>query len=182
MQRPDLILIGLRGSGKSTVGRAAAARLNREFVDLDDLTPGVMGFASIAEAWSAAGEPGFRNAEVNALERLLRSDPSIARVIALGGGTPTAPGAEALLRGARRSARAAVVYLRARAPALRSRLRISENQHRPALTPSGDVLDEIEQVFQRRDALYRGVADAVIHTDEKSLEDVVDELVGWVGT
>ena len=66
-----VILIGLRGSGKTTVGRALAARLGVSFCDLDDVTVRAMGASSVAEAWRAQGERGFREAEGRALAEAL---------------------------------------------------------------------------------------------------------------
>jgi len=177
VSKPDLILIGLRGSGKSVVGRAAGARLGRSFIDLDDVTPALMGYPSVAAAWTAAGEPAFRLAEVSALRQVIRDETPSGRVIALGGGTPTAPGAAAILNDARGSGAAAVMYLRAGAQALRSRLEISDNRGRPPLTTAGDPLSEIEQVLQRRDPLYLTLADTVINTDELTLDQVIDAVV-----
>ncbi|MCB9844882.1 MAG: AAA family ATPase [Phycisphaeraceae bacterium] len=162
----NILLIGLRGSGKSTRGRALAARLSRAFVDLDEVTPREMGCATVREAF-ARGEAAFREAEVRALRRVLESD---GQVVALGGGTPTAPGAADLIRAERRAGRARVVYLRADAAELRRRLEREDNAQRPSLTGRG-VLEEIEEVFARRDPLYRDLADGVV--EGENLEDLV---------
>jgi shikimate kinase len=173
---PDLILIGLRGSGKSAVGRAMSARLGRVFIDLDDLTPALMGYPSVGEAWRGAGEPAFRSAEVDALRRVLEDGGSGRRVIALGGGTPTAPGAAAILNDARHSGAAVVVYLRAGAPTLRSRLQGLDNRDRPPLTGASDPLSEIERVLHQRDQLYITLADTVVDTDGLTMDQVVDAV------
>jgi shikimate kinase len=175
--RPDLILIGLRGSGKSVVGRATGARLGRLFIDLDDLTPALMGYSSVAAAWTAAGEPAFRLAEISALRQVMLDEPSSGRVIALGGGTPTAPGATTILNESRRSGSATIMYLRAAAQTLRSRLEGSDNRDRPPLTTASDPLNEIEQVLLQRDPLYLTLADTVINTDGLTLDQVIDAVV-----
>ncbi len=86
---PNLILIGLRGSGKSTIGRLAAARLGRAFVDLDDLTPRELGCSGVADAWARFGEAAFRTAEIAALKKVLALTD---HVIALGGERQMQPG------------------------------------------------------------------------------------------
>lgn len=168
----NLLLIGLRGSGKSTLGRLLAAELGAAFVDLDDETPGVLGAAGVREAWDRHGEDGFRKAEVVALARVLRED---GRVVALGGGTPTAPMAAELIADERAAGRARVVYLRATPATLRARLGDSDNAHRPSLTGAG-VLDEVEQVFARRDPAYLGLADRTLEVDGLTPAAAVDEL------
>lgn len=172
MQEIRLILIGLRGSGKSTLARGLAARLSCAWVDLDDVTPRELGCATVAEAWSTRGEPAFRAAEVIALSKVLSGD---APVIALGGGTPTAPGAAELLRAEQSAGRARVVYLRASPEALRERLRGTMGANRPSLT-GGDPLAEIDDVFARRDEPYRRIADRVIEVDRMSEGDVLERL------
>jgi shikimate kinase len=174
---PDLILIGLRGSGKSVIGRAVGSRLGRAFIDLDDLTPGILGFPTVGSAWAAAGEPGFRLAELEALRQVLQQRRPAGRIISLGGGTPTAPGAALALNNARRANAAFVIYLRADAPTLRSRLAGGDHANRPPLLPSGDALSEIEAVLNRRDAMYAGLADVVLTTDGLTLEQAIDAVI-----
>lgn len=155
------ILIGLRGSGKSTLGRELALESGRDFIDLDDVTPRVLGRRNVAEAWELDGEEAFRNAETRALTDKLRHQ---GIVLALGGGTPTAPGARDLLIEQQRTARAVIVYLRASAPTLRARLSKADNAGRPSLTGAG-VLEEIDAVLERRDPIYLALADEVVEVD-----------------
>jgi shikimate kinase len=171
-QGVNLVLMGLRGSGKSTVGRLVAARRGAAFVDLDDVTPRLLGYASAGEAWRASGEAGFREAETRALTQTLAAD---GRVIALGGGTPMAPGCRAMLQDAAAAGRARLVYLRADAGVLRRRLQQADNSHRPSLTGIG-VLDEIETVFAARDPLYREIAEHIIEVGGLAIEEVVERV------
>lgn len=166
----NIILLGLRGCGKTTAGRLLAARLARPFVDLDDVTPGELGAATVAEAWARHGEPAFRHAEVMALTRVLSRD---GQVIALGGGTPTAPGAPHLLELTAAQGRAVIVYLRAPADVLRARLAGVSNANRPSLTGLG-VLEEIEGVLSARDPLYRELAQHVVETGTLTPEGTAD--------
>ncbi|MFG0273485.1 MAG: shikimate kinase [Phycisphaerales bacterium] len=163
---PIVVLLGLRASGKTTLGRALAERLGRRFIDLDDRTRALLGDATIADAFRRVGESGFRSAEVEALAGAL--DES-GIVLALGGGTPTAPGAAAMLRKAQAGARAAVVYLRCDPELLRGRLRDAggAGANRPSLT-GADPLDEIEQVHAARDPVYRALADVVLEGEQSA--------------
>lgn len=170
---PNLVLIGLRGSGKSTLGARVAERLGCGFVDLDDVTARVLGCDGAGEAIAQHGMDAFRAAERTALETQLST---LGRVIALGGGTPTADGCDALLRNAQRDGRCRVMYLKASPTTLRARLESSDNSDRPSLT-GGDVLDEIETVYAQRDPLYMDLAESVIHVDQVSLDSVLAAVV-----
>lgn len=172
-----LLFIGLRGSGKSTLGRALAAREGRRFLDLDVVTPAFLHCDSVAQAWSRFGEPAFRAAEVRALAAALRDDPS---VIALGGGTPTAPGAAEMIDSARDRGECTVVYLRCTPAELRARLATVDEaamRERPSLT-GAPALDEIDEVFRARDALYRALATREI-SGVRSVEEGLAALGGW---
>jgi shikimate kinase len=164
MREGPILLMGLRGSGKSTVGRVLADHLGFDFVDLDDRTLDLLrrerGVSSIAEAFERFGEACFREAEMRALRECLDQNAS-QLVLALGGGTPTAPGAADMLRGSG----AVVVYLRYPANILASRLQGQIDARRPALTERGDAILEMQQVFDRRDPLYRSIATVEVSTE-----------------
>ncbi len=163
-----IVLMGLRGSGKSTVGAILARDLQRNFVDLDDRTLALLqkehGVPTIAAAFETLGERVFREAESRALREVLH-DPELANaVIALGGGTPTAPEAADLLR----SCGAEMVYLRLPVSVLQERIRGEIDSRRPALLPGADPVGEISAVHERRDPLYRSLATIVIETDDSA--------------
>lgn len=176
-----LILIGLRGSGKSTVGRLLANQVGGSFVDLDEVTPGILGRGTVAQAWELDGQAAFRDAESEALRLTLEAPPA---VLALGGGTPTAPGAAERINQARRSGAALVVYLRAAAGELRRRLHgprpagaTGPGPDRPSLT-GRDPLDEIEDVLAVRDPLYCSLADVVLESAAMPAAACVEAIVG----
>ena len=172
-----ILLIGLRASGKSTLGRALATALGGvPFVDLDDHTREALGATTVREAFLRAGEAGFRAAEAEALARALRSGE--AHVLALGGGTPTAPGAAAQIAEARREGRALVVFLDPPLSTLAERLAAHEGD-RPSLTGRG-VVAEIGDVAAVRRPLYAALADLRLlePLDEASLVSIITSQVG----
>ncbi len=174
---PNLLILGLRGSGKSTVGRALANAQGRPFVDLDEQTPRLLGARDVAWAWSRFGQRAFREAEARALDEALEG---AGRIVALGGGTPTAPGAAAAIERAASEGRAIVAYLRCRPDVLRARLGAQGAggaRERPSLTGAG-MLEEIDEVFAVRDGLYTRLATRVIDA-ERSVDEVVAAMNGW---
>jgi shikimate kinase len=171
----NIILVGLRCSGKTTVARLLAGKLGRALVDLDELTTSELGASSVTEAWAMAGQSAFRKAEARALGRVLRED---GQIIALGGGTPTAPGAEELLRSAR--ARGDVVfYLRTDAETLRMRLApAGETADRPPVQgPS--AIEEVDALMAARDPLYAKLATFILDAQQTPLA-LADEIASRV--
>lgn len=168
----NLLLIGLRASGKTTAGRLVADALNWAFVDLDDLTAARLGASTPAQALNQSGLDAFRQAEARALEQTLSTSN---QVIALGGGTPTAPGATDLIDHEQATGSALVVYLRLAPSELADRLAHTDLSDRPSLTGKG-VIEEIADLFDARDPLYRALADLVIEADALTIEQVVDQI------
>jgi shikimate kinase len=166
----NLLLIGLRGAGKTTCGRAAARALSCAFVDLDETTAADAGAASVADAWKRLGEPAFRALEAAALERTLSIT---GQLIACGGGTPTIPGAAGAIRAERAAGRARVIYLRAPADTLIERLRSTDPAQRPSLTGAG-TLEETPAILAQRDPAYLALADLVIQTEGLTTEETAD--------
>jgi shikimate kinase len=167
-----VVLMGLRASGKTTVGQRLAARLGIPFTDLDDITAELLGEELAGVALAKHGEAKFREAEGDALGRVLHESP---QVIALGGGTPTGPRAYQLLIDARAAGLITTTYLHSDCESLRSRL-AADHTPRPSLTGMG-TLAEVEQLYTRRDPLYRELADRVIDAT-RPIDTIVSELVG----
>ncbi len=160
MPSPLLILLGLRGSGKSTLGRLAAARLNLPFLDLDNLTSKVLNQPSAGDAIRNLGLVAFRAGEIRALAM---PEAKSVGVLSLGGGTPTDSTARSLLADMHKSG-SRIVYLRATPATLRARLSKTDLSSRPSLTGT-NPLDEIDQIFRQRDPIFRSVADIAVEVD-----------------
>jgi shikimate kinase len=160
----NLALIGFMGSGKTAVGRMAAAQLSFDFVDTDALIEAAAGL-TIPEIFAKEGEAGFRNWErqvVRTLETRTRT------VIATGGGLPTYDDHLDQLK-----RHALVVCLWASPETLYERVR--HHDHRPLLqTP--DPLARIRELLSRREPFYRQ-ADVLIHTEQRSIREVVAQVV-----
>src|ERR1700751_4911916 len=117
-----IVLVGMMGAGKPTIGRRLAARLNLPFVDADTEIESAAGM-SIPEIFEAHGEPYFRSGEARVIARLLESGP---QVLASGGGSFINPHTRALIR-----ARGLSVWLKADLDVLLRR--IKRRSDRPLL-------------------------------------------------
>jgi shikimate kinase len=170
-----VVLVGLMGSGKTTVGKKVAKLIGQRFVDADVELEARTG-RSVA-AWFAEGEPVFRAAEAQLLQDLL-DDPE-PLVVGSGGGVVVTEANRQRLQ----EADVTVVYLHGTAEFLASR--VQAKAHRPLL--ADDPLAVLQQMYEQRDPWYREVADAVVEVrphheaGEKPkwriAEQVCDELV-----
>jgi shikimate kinase len=162
-----LSLVGMPGSGKSTVGRHVARQLGWGFIDTDHLIEQRIG-CSIRAYFELHGEPAFRDVEAEVIDAATAAGGD--RVIATGGG--------AVLREANRQAlheRTTVMYLRTTPEDLARRLR--HDTHRPLLQGSSDALQRLRQLFQERDPLYRRAAHYVIETHRPSVHTLVNMVL-----
>lgn len=172
----SVLLIGLRGSGKSTVGPVVARALGLPFADLDPLTATQLNCSNASDAFRSHGENAFRAAEIRALRELLNATPAI---IGLGGGTPTAPGFLDLIGPAPRDS--VIVYLRAKASTLRERLAATDVTTRPSLTGKG-TLTEIEDVLHARHGLYQSLCDLAIDVDDQTTTQTAAAITAWLAS
>ena len=158
-------LVGMPGSGKSTVGRQLARRLRLPFFDSDHVIEQRLG-CSIREYFEQAGEAAFRDLEQQVLVELAQGADA---VIATGGG--------AVLREANRLALregGKVVYLRSTPEELFRRLR--HDTQRPLLQVA-DPLAKLRSLYAERDPLYRAAAHFDIETGRPSVPTLVNMIV-----
>jgi shikimate kinase len=161
----SLVLVGLPGSGKSTVGRSLARRLNVPFSDSDQAIEQRIG-CSIREFFEREGEGRFRDLEQEVLAELAASG---GRVLATGGGAVLREANRATLRTAGH-----VLYLRSTPEELWRRLR--HDSQRPLLQVS-DPQARMRQLYAERDPLYRETAHFVIETGRPSVATLVNMIL-----
>lgn len=165
-----VVIVGMPGSGKTTVGEILALRHARPFVDLDDAIEASAG-RSIGELFDDVGEAGFRELESVVLADAIATHPGA--VVASGGGIVLSPDNRRLLRqdGVR------TVWLRARADTLGER--VGNGHGRPLL--EDDPHGTIARLQTERDPLYREVADVVVEVDDRDAGAVVDAVAEGLG-
>jgi shikimate kinase len=164
-----IVLVGMMGSGKTTVGAELARRRQWDFVDSDAQVEARAG-RTVAAIWAAEGEDGFRTLESAALaEAVASARPS---VIAAAGGTVLDPGNRRLLARHR-----PVVWLRAAPDTLSARL--GDGAGRPLL--SSDPAGALEALAAIRYPLYEDVADVVVDVDRLDPVEVADAIETAVG-
>jgi XRE family aerobic/anaerobic benzoate catabolism transcriptional regulator len=147
-RRPIVCLLGLRGAGKTTVGRRLARRLRVPFVELDRRVEELAGL-SLAEIFSLHGEAYYRRLERQTLERVLAEDRPL--VLAAGGGVVTSADSFALLQ-----QRAVTVWLRASAADHWSR--VLRQGDRRVLEGKPEAMVELRRLLSSRESLYAQAA------------------------
>lgn len=164
--RQHVVLVGLMGSGKSTVGLALAERLGRQLLDTDALVEARAG-RSIRDIFATDGEQAFRDLEAEVLAEVLAG--STPAVVATGGGVVLREANRAALR----LADARVVWLCAEPATLLERVRSAP--HRPLL--DDDPAGTLQRMADERAPWYRDVADLVIRVDGRSTHEVVEAVL-----
>lgn len=155
-----IVLVGFMGAGKSTVGELVAARTGRAFVDTDDVITRAAG-VPVAEIFRSQGESRFRDLERQVvLETLAGRDA----VVSLGGGAPCDPDVAAALQGK------TVIHLDVSWAEVRRRL--GNDPARPLLQAENP-----EGLLERRRQVYRGVATVTVPTDERSPQEIAEDIV-----
>jgi shikimate kinase len=162
-----VVLVGMMGSGKTTVGKLVASRLGCGFSDTDDEVE-LNACLTVREIFERSGESVFRHAEAEALSALMAVGGP--RVVAVGGGAVLSEANRQVMR-----RDATVVWLRTRAGTLTERVGTGEG--RPLLASEGHVQGRIAELNDERGALYETVAHVVVDTDGLSPESVADAVV-----
>jgi shikimate kinase len=165
-RRPKrLVLVGMMGSGKTTVGRLVADRLGVAFADSDDEIEISTGL-TVEELFSDRGEPAFRRHESEVLADLLA--PEGPGVVAAGGGAVLDEDNRSRMR-----REATVAWLRTTVGTLAER--VGTGEARPLL--AGSSAARLVEIGESRADLYESVADFVVDTDDRSPDSVADAVV-----
>lgn len=181
----NIVLIGYRCSGKTSVGSGLAARVDRPFFDTDELVQRIAG-KSVEGLVTEGGWELFRRMETLAIREAVAFDGGI---IATGGGSVLDPD-----NVRRMKANGWVIWLKADPEVVKSRMAKDEESGkvRPSLTDRGS-LEEIRSVVELRSRIYEAAADFSIDTRMKTVDEVADEIeaampelirkkLSWLGT
>jgi shikimate kinase len=164
MHRGNLFLVGMPGSGKSTLGRLLAKRLDKQFYDTDAELEHRLG-VTIPVIFELEGEAGFRDREAAILAEFVVY-PNV--ILATGGGAILRPTNRENLR-----QNGTVLYLHATPETLWDRTRRSK--HRPLLQ-APDPHARLNELYAFRDPLYREVADFVVESDQEQVIRLAQRL------
>ena len=164
-----ILLVGMMGSGKTTVGRLVAGRLGWRYLDSDAEVERSTG-RTVPAIFAADGEVAFRAEESRVLREAAAADGDA--VVSVAGGAVLSPSNRELL-----ARSGTVVWLRARPGTLA--VRVGSGEGRPLL--GDDPAAALVALGQVRDPLYASVADAVVDVDGRTAEQVADDVLAAAG-
>ena len=162
--RRSVVLVGMMGAGKSSIGRRAALRLGIPFVDADTEIEKAAGM-SISDIFAVRGEAEFRAGEARVLLRLLDGGP---QVLATGGGAFINPQARAAIE-----SNGVSVWLKAELDVLMKRIR---RRHDRPLLQTGDPAAILRKLMDERDPVY-ALADITVQSRDVTHDKIVEEIV-----
>ena len=162
----NVVLVGYRGSGKSSVADVLGRQLGMKVVRLDAEIERKAG-KKIPEIVQDVGWPGFRDLEEEIVRTFAAED---GQVIDCGGGVVERETNVKVLRAAGR-----VFWLKASPQTVVERIR--GDDHRPSLTGIKSFTDEVEEILHRRTPLYQHLAHFEIDTDERTVAEVADQIL-----
>jgi shikimate kinase len=164
---PDrIILVGMMGAGKTTVGSRLAHRLGWEYLDSDAEVMAATG-RSVPELFAEQGEAAFRSEEARVLAEALGGDTPV--VVSAAGGVVLSSSNRDLM-----ASSGVVVWLRAD-PAVLAR-RVGSGEGRPLL--DGDPATALHRLDEVRRPLYRSLASVIVDVDDLAPDEVVDRVLG----
>ena len=160
----SIVLVGMMGAGKSTIGRRLSARLGMRFLDADAEIEAAAGM-SIPDIFESRGEPDFRDGEARVIARLLDSGPA---VLATGGGAFMRQETRDRIRD-----KAVSIWLKAEAEIIMRR--VKRRSDRPLLQ-TADPESTVERLISEREPVYQQ-ADLTIWSRDVPHEKIVDECI-----
>ena len=161
----NIYLIGLMGSGKTTLGKILSKKLDKIFYDSDQVIEEKLG-VDVPMIFEYEGEAGFRKREKDSLKELV-SKKNI--VLATGGGIILSKSNRDLL-----SENGIVIYLKSNQKDLIKRMK--NDKSRPLLK-NGNIEEIIKKLCKEREPLYEEIADFEIMTKNKRIHEVVNEII-----
>ncbi len=162
----NIVLIGMRGAGKTTVGRLLAKKLGKELIETDMLIAQQANM-SIPDIVKKHGWSYFRKLEADTIKTVSQKDNCI---IATGGGTVARKeSVDALKKNGK------LFYLEAPVEVLAKR--IGDDKNRPSLTGKISRLEDMKEVLKKRAVLYQEAADTIIETTNKTTKEVAAEII-----
>lgn len=167
--KKHIYLIGYMGSGKTTIGKLLSERLNLPLLEMDEIISERFGM-TISEIFDAFGEDAFRSAEEDLLLEI--STLEEASVVSCGGGVVLSENNRKILRDS-----GIAVLLQADPVEIYNRLK--SNNDRP-LVSGNNKLEKISKIYEARLPLYIETAEVIIDTDNKTPEDILNELFLYV--
>lgn len=157
-----ICLIGFMGSGKTTIGKILAKQLQQEWIDLDEYIVNKLGM-SISDTFKKQGEAFFRKVETQCLQEVLNVEKAL--IVSTGGGIITSPANRSML------VKEQTFYLACSFDQLFSR--IEGDITRPLVTS----YEALYKRFSEREALYEAAATRTIVCNDKSIEEIVEEII-----
>ena len=165
----NIVLCGMMGVGKTSVGIQIAKLTGRRWFDTDVVISGRHG--KISDIFEYYGEAHFRALETDVVRELIKLD---GLVISTGGGLVLQPENRDMLK-----QNGVIVFLRAGFETLISRVRADES--RPLLKDTGRTAETLGQLLSVRTPIYEHVADRIVDTDGKTVEEVAREILALCG-
>ncbi len=161
----NIILCGMMGVGKSSVGIRIAEKTGRRWYDTDIVISDRHG--SISDIFEFYGEAHFRALETEVVRELAGKD---GLVISTGGGLVLKPENNELLK-----QNGKIVFMRAGFETLLKRVRADET--RPLLKNNGKIAERLGMLLSERTPVYEAVADLIVDTDDRTVDEVADTII-----
>ena len=161
----NIVLCGMMGVGKTSVGIRISEKTGRRWYDTDVVISDRHG--SIADIFEYYGEAHFRSLETDVVKELGAQD---GLVISTGGGLVLKPENNELLK-----QKGKIFFMRASFETLLKRVRADET--RPLLKDNGKIAEKLGQLLSARTPVYEAVADFIVDTDGRSVDEVADEII-----